>query len=234
MDLNAATPLEDPSDPIGSSQMDGIKKTDNMEVDLWDVSQWSVPVLAPTPSSKGQQQSPPTATPALQNEPPPQPDHLRVPAQQTPTMPPATPMDLNKFGSPLAFHGPSAQHLSDSRKKRRHEAPISPRCNKGPDPRLLETINEVIKRAASNNSQTIQSAMQDPALRIHWQMADIASALTQKIKTLKTALEVATTACFIDRLVAPLPLTPPSFYNLYYSLLLARPTDPHYQCTIPT
>jgi hypothetical protein len=45
-------------------------------------------------------------------------------------------------------------------------------------------------------------------------------------------------ACFINRLVAPLALTPPSFSSisttLFYSLLSGRPTDPRYLRTIPS
>ncbi|KAA8912920.1 hypothetical protein FN846DRAFT_887011 [Sphaerosporella brunnea] len=40
-DPNAAPPLEDPSDPIESSQMADTNKADNMEVDLQGASQWS-------------------------------------------------------------------------------------------------------------------------------------------------------------------------------------------------
>ncbi|KAA8893528.1 hypothetical protein FN846DRAFT_913928 [Sphaerosporella brunnea] len=49
MNPNAAPPLEDPSDPIESSQVP-VDKADDMEIDLQGVSRWSEPALTPLPT----------------------------------------------------------------------------------------------------------------------------------------------------------------------------------------
>ncbi|KAA8893421.1 hypothetical protein FN846DRAFT_914065, partial [Sphaerosporella brunnea] len=128
---DAAFESGDPNDPIVSSQLGDACVSDTMAIDLQGASQWSEPVLTPTPARLFTPDSVP---------PPPPPLLLAEPASTpTPTPTPPTPGALGaprttramtrgllgKTPTPVSvtFNSTPVRSLAESRKRLRNDTP---------------------------------------------------------------------------------------------------------------